>query len=91
MFIPTPYFTNMSLFSLRLPKSLHEDLKVLAEEEGVSINQFISQALAEKIAVLKQGDKLAYYCSRHTVPRKDFLSVLEGAGKRKPAKGDEVL
>lgn len=50
----------MGLFSLRLPKSLHEDLKVLAEEEGVSINQFISQALAEKISVLKQGDRIAY-------------------------------
>jgi HicB family len=81
----------MSLFSLRLPKSLHEDLKILAQEEGVSVNQFISQALAEKIAILKQGDRIAYYRSRHTVSRKDFLSVLDKAGKRKPAKGDEVL
>jgi HicB family len=81
----------MSLFSLRLPKSLHEDLKILAKEEGVSVNQFISQALAEKIAILKQGDRIAYYRSRHTVSRKDFLSVLDKAGKRKPAKGDEVL
>jgi HicB family len=81
----------MSLFSLRLPKSLHEDLKVLAEEEGVSVNQFISQALAEKIAVLKQADRIAYYRSRPEVSRKDFLAVLDKAGKRKPAKGDEVL
>lgn len=81
----------MSLFSLRLPKSLHEDLKVLAEEEGVSVNQFISQALAEKIAVLKQADRIAYYRSHPEVSRKDFLSVLDKAGKRKPSKGDEVL
>jgi predicted DNA-binding ribbon-helix-helix protein len=81
----------MSLFSLRLPKTLHEDLKALAEEEGVSVNQFISQALAEKIAVLKQADRIAYYRSHPKVSRKDFLTVLDKAGKRKPVKGDEVL
>ncbi len=81
----------MDFIKLKLPKSLHEDVKVLAEEEGVSVNQFISQALAEKIAVLKQADRIAYYRSHPEVSRKDFLSVLDKASKRKPAKGDEVL
>jgi hypothetical protein len=64
---------------------------VLAEEEGISVNQFISQALAEKIAILKQADRIAYYRSHPEVSREKFLSVLNKAGKRKPIKGDEVL
>ncbi len=40
----------MSTLSLRLPKSLHERARVLAEQEGVSINQLIATALAEKIS-----------------------------------------
>jgi HicB family len=59
----------MTFLKLHLSKSLHKDLKVLAQEEGVSVNQFISQALAEKIAVLKQSDGIAYYRSRPEVSR----------------------
>jgi hypothetical protein len=81
----------MSVLRINLPKSLHEDLKVLAEEEGVSVNQFISQALAEKIAVLKQADRIAYYRSQPKVSRKEFLAVLDKAGKRKLVKGDEIF
>ena len=31
----------MSALSLRLPKSLHEQLRELAQEEGISVNQFV--------------------------------------------------
>jgi uncharacterized protein (DUF1778 family) len=40
----------MSALSLRLPKSLHEQLKELAQEEGISVNQFVVLAVAEKVA-----------------------------------------
>lgn len=42
----------MSALSLRLPDSLHEEVKSLVKKEGVSINQFISSAVAEKISAL---------------------------------------
>lgn len=42
----------MSTLSVRLPDSLHEEVKRLAKKEGISINQFISSAVAEKMAVL---------------------------------------
>ena len=38
----------MSILSLRLPDSLHEQIKKLATEDGISINQFIVSAIAEK-------------------------------------------
>jgi len=40
----------MSALSLRLPKSLHAQLKELAQEEGISVNQFVMLAVAEKVA-----------------------------------------
>ena len=42
----------MSTISLRLSESLHERVRELAQQEGVSINQLISSAVAEKISAL---------------------------------------
>jgi len=38
----------MSTLSLRLPESLHNKIKKLASEDGISINQFVVSAVAEK-------------------------------------------
>jgi len=43
---------------LRLPKSLHRQLALIAEKEGVSLNQFIVSALAEKVGAFTLYDKL---------------------------------
>ncbi len=42
----------MSTLSLRIPDSLHDQIKKLAKQDGISINQFISSAAAEKISAL---------------------------------------
>jgi hypothetical protein len=46
----------MSTLSLRLSESLHRQAKVLAEQEGISINQLVATALAEKISALAAGE-----------------------------------
>jgi predicted RNase H-like HicB family nuclease len=43
---------------LRLPKSLHRRLTLIAETEGVSLNQFIVSALAEKVGAFTLYDQL---------------------------------
>jgi hypothetical protein len=48
----------MSALSLRLPKSLHEQLREVAQEEGISINQFVMLAVAEKVASLSAVEYL---------------------------------
>lgn len=48
----------MSTLSLRLPESLHIHLKQLAEEEGISINQFVATAVAEKMSALMTEEYL---------------------------------
>lgn len=42
----------MSSLSLRLPDSLHRKIRELAEQEDISINQFVATAVAEKAAAL---------------------------------------
>ena len=68
----------MSTLSLRLPDSLHNEVKSLAQKEGISINQFISSAVAEKMSALLtesyleeralQGDKNSYLKAMSKVP-----------------------
>jgi len=48
----------MSNITLRLPESLHNRLRELASREGVSMNQFVTLALAEKLSVLEARDYL---------------------------------
>ncbi len=49
--IPEPFNTaNYSgRIALRLPKSLHQRAAINAEKEGVSLNQFLMAAIAEKL------------------------------------------
>ena len=48
----------MSALSVRLPESLHKYAKKYAAHEGISINQLISTALAEKLSALATEDYL---------------------------------
>ena len=50
--------TAMTAMSIRLLESLHRNARAYAEQEGVSINQLISSALAEKLAALAAQDYL---------------------------------
>lgn len=36
--------------SLRVPKTLYEQVKVMANDEGISLNQYVLLALAEKVS-----------------------------------------
>ena len=68
----------MSTLSLRLPNSLHDEVKSLAKKEGISINQFISSAVAEKMSSLlteqylvkrpQKGNKQAFLDAMSKVP-----------------------
>ena len=40
-------------FTLRIPASLMEDVKALATRDAMSVNQFLVQAVAEKVATSK--------------------------------------
>jgi predicted transcriptional regulator len=54
----------MSTISLRLPDSLHDKVRELAERENVSINQLVTLALAEKISALMTEEYLGERAGR---------------------------
>jgi len=78
----------MSTLSLRLPDYLHKRVRELAEQEGISINQFISTAVAEKMAALMTVDYLEERARRGD--REKFLSVLAKVPDIAPNPGDEM-
>ncbi len=78
----------MSALSLRLPDSIHRHIKEIAKNEGVSINQFISSAVSEKISALMTEDYLMSRASR--ARKKDFKNILDKVPDRKPLGGDEL-
>lgn len=62
----------MSNLSVRLPESLHKQIRKLAKQEGVSINQLVTSAVAEKLSALMTAEYLeerANRGSRHNYER----------------------
>lgn len=78
----------MSTMSVRLPESLHRQAKELAAREGVSINQLVATALAEKLAALMTLEYLEKRARRGD--RRSFELVLRKVRDRKPVPGDEI-
>jgi uncharacterized protein (DUF1778 family) len=78
----------MSTLSLRLPDSIHRHIKDIAKREGVSINQFISSAVSEKISAIMTE---AYLVTRARRAKKGALKeVLDKVPDREPLPGDEL-
>jgi predicted transcriptional regulator len=73
----------MSTLSVRLPDSLHRQLREVAEREGTSINQLIATAAAEKLSALlteeylerraRQGSRAAFEAVLAKVPASPAL------------------
>ena len=78
----------MSVLSLRLPKSLYNQLREIARAEGVSMNQFVTLALAEKIAALTTLDYLEERAKRGSRDR--LLAVLAKAPDVEPEAYDKL-
>jgi hypothetical protein len=79
----------MSTLSLRLPNSIHRHIKQIAAKEGVSINQFISTAVSEKISALTTKNYLEQRAKR--ADRAAFRGILEKVPDRPPLPGDEIV
>ena len=65
----------MSTLSLRIPNSLHEQIRQLAKREGISINQFVASAAAEKMVALLTEEFIEARSKRASL--KKFEKVLK--------------
>ena len=80
--------SNTSTYPLRLPRSIKAAVEKLAKEEGVSLNQFVATAVAEKLAAMSTA---AFFSKRRE--RADFeafRSILTRKGGQPPKAGDEL-
>ena len=78
----------MSALSLRLPDSLHKHLKELASREGISINQFVATAVAEKMAALMTEDYLQARAQRGS--RTKYEAALARVPDTEPEEKDRL-
>ena len=78
----------MSTLSLRLPESLHKQLKALAKQEGISINQFITSAVAEKMSALLTEDYLKKRAAKGD--KQAFLDAMAKVPDVEPAEEDKL-
>lgn len=77
----------MSTLSMRLPESIHQKAKEYAEREGVSLNQFMATAVAEKLAALMTEEYLEQRANRGS--RRKFDRVLKKVRSGPVLPGDE--
>ena len=78
----------MSTVSLSLPESLYKHVCKLAQEDGVSLNQFIATAVAEKVAALMTVEYLRDRAKRGSLEK--FKAVLAKVPDVEPEPHDRL-
>ena len=77
----------MTALTIRLPNSVHQKIKELAERDDISVNQFIASAAAEKMASVMTLDYLKAEAAK--AKRGDFTRYLNAVPDASPQKGDK--
>ena len=78
----------MSTLSLRLPQSIHNNAKLYAQREGISVNQLAATALAEKLAALATEDYINQRAQRAS--QEGFAAALALVPDVAAQAGDEL-
>lgn len=78
---------NTSTYPLRLPRSVKLAVEKMAKEEGVSLDQFVATAVAEKLSAMNTA---AFFTERKQRADFDlFRAILTRQGGEPPREGDE--
>jgi len=79
---------TQSTYPLRLPRSVKAEVERRAKEDGISINQFVATAVAEKLAVMNSATFFAERCNRADF--KAFERIMRRKGGEPPAPDDTI-
>ena len=79
---------DSSTYPLRLPKSVKSAAEKLARDEGISMNQFVATAVAEKLAAMQTASFFADRRQRADITA--FRKLLKRKGGEPPREGDEM-
>jgi hypothetical protein len=81
--------SQLTTYPLRLPRSIRAGLERISRQDGTSINQFVSIAVAEKLAMLEAQTFLAERPARADLAAFDQLMQRDSG---EPARtGDEII
>jgi hypothetical protein len=80
---------QLSTYPLRLPRSLRLGIEKMSEQDGVSINQFVAVAVAEKLSAMQAAT--FFEERRAKADLAAFDAVMNRKGGEAPREGDEVL
>jgi len=79
----------MSTLSIRIPDSIHNRIKLLAKTDHISINQFVTTAMAEKISAIETEVYLTTRGNRSN--KKNYLKVLSKVENTKPEIEEDLV
>jgi hypothetical protein len=74
---------------VELPPSLGNAARKFAEEDGVSLDQWVSLAVAQKISSVETAEAF-FRRKSQGAGQVDFLEILRNAPDRTPDPGDEL-
>jgi hypothetical protein len=75
-------------YPLKLPLSIKRAAQRLAKEDGVSLNQWIAVAVAEKVGTVETA--AAFFAQRSKGPAENLANLLRSASGARPLPGDEM-
>jgi predicted metal-dependent hydrolase len=78
----------MSTLTVEIPESLARQLRECAAKEGVTIDQLLSSAAAEKLSALMTVEHLRERARQ--AKREDFVAFLDASPDVPPLPGDEL-
>lgn len=78
----------MSQLALRLPDSLHERARALAQKDNTSLNQFIALAVAEKVSALEATGFFRERAERGNLNA--LRAILDKVPDAPPVPGDDL-
>ena len=81
--------SELSTYPLRLPRSIRASLDRVSKRDGVSINQFVSIAVAEKLAMMEAQTYFVERQARADVAA--FDAVMARTGGEPPREDDSIL
>lgn len=81
---------SKSAYPVKLPPSIGNAARKLAKEDGVSLSQWVSIAVAQKISSVETAD--AFFKRRSQgAEQAEFLEILRNAPDRPPDRGDGLV
>jgi hypothetical protein len=80
--------TKAAVLQLRLPRSIKGGVERWAERDGISMNQFIATAVAEKLSALETSEFFESRARRANYA--EFDRIMSRTGGEPPREGDEL-